>query len=606
MTASSRVHWWTTLALAGVGGLLLAVILGPRRLLPVLPRAAEDGNILRIACLQRLLPDPHVRTFPLPAQNQFILGLWEPLIECDPETGQPRPAAAESWAWSEDRLVLTLKLRADGRWSNGEPVTAQDFVRGWRRLLRQNTETASTLFPLKNAEAFHRGQTQDPAAVGVTAVDDRTLRLTLAGVRSTLVSELADPLLAPMHESTAAVLKAQEFWRHPEKLIGNGAFCLERAGLEGFRLRASPHYHGRAAVRLAGAEFIRVDNPSMAQLLVAAGRVDMTAPVPSGGPAEAPTARCVTEAIEMPLLVTALDLNVSHGPLQDLRVRRALSLALDRAGSIPTQDSENMVPAFAWVPDMPGRPGLALLHENAAEARHLLAEAGYPGGQGFPVLVVPVAPAWPRYAYLQAWTERWYRELGIRTYLAFDKDLERKQRMATGEYDIFYNGLLATVPDAGDMLATFTLPGVYNATHWENSEVNRLIALADCKVGSERLALLEQVERTVMDAVPTIPTMFERRRTLLAIEVDGWYADPLGRQSLKRLAIRPLPHDHPVGGGGDRYEPGSPLDRLSARLAVLGSALADRLAGIAWFPAVGCTLVAGRFPGRLVPLHAPE
>ena len=547
MTASSRVHWWTTLALAGVGSLLLAVFLGPRRSLPVMPRAAGDGNVLRIACIQRLMPDPHVRTFPLPAQNQFILGLWEPLIECDPETGQPRPAAAESWEWSEDRLVLTLKLRADGRWSNGEPVKAQDFVRGWRRLLHQSMELASTLFPLKNAEAFYRGQVTDPAKVGVTAVDDRTLRLTLAGVRSTLVSELADPLLAPMHESTAAVLKEQGFWRHPEKLLGNGAFSLERAGPEGFRLRASPHYHDRAAVRLAGAEFIRVDNPSMAQLLVAAGRVDMMAPVQSGDPAEAPTNRCVTEASEMALQVTTLDLNVTHGPLQDLRVRRALSLALDRAGSIQAQDSENVVPAFAWVPDMPGRPGLTLLKENAAEARRLLAEAGYPGGRGFPVLVLPVAPAWPRYSYVQTWTERWYRELGIRTYLAFDKDLERRRRMASDEYDIFYNGLLATVPDAGDMLATFALPAVYNATHWESPEVNRLLALADCKAGPERLALLEQVERTVMDAVPTIPTMFARRRTLLAIEVDGWYADPFGRQSLKRLSIRPLPHDHPVG-----------------------------------------------------------
>jgi oligopeptide transport system substrate-binding protein len=399
------------------------------------------------------------------------------------------------------------------------------------------------LFPLENAKAFHRGQSQDPASVGVTAVDDRTLRLTLAGVRSTLVSELADPLLSPMHESTAAVLKAYSFSRHPENLIGNGAFCLERADSEVFRLRASPYYHDRAAVRLAGAEFIRADNMSMAQLLVAAGRADMMAPVQRRDPMEAPTDRRVTVANEMALQVSTLDLNVTHGPLQDLRVRCALSLALDRAGAIQAEDSENIVPAFAWVPDMPGRPGLNLLREDATEARRLLAAAGYPGGRGFPVLVMPVAPAWPRYAYLQKWTERWYHVLGIRTYLAYDLDLDRKERMASGEYDVYHNGLMATVPDAGDMLATFVQTGVYNATRWENPEVNRLLALAACKAGPERLALLEQVERIVMNAVPTIPTMFERRCTLLATEVDGWYADPLGRQSLKRLSIRsPLEH----------------------------------------------------------------
>jgi len=547
MTASSGVHWRITLALAGVGGFLLAVFLGPRRSLPVLPRAGGDENILRVACIQRLEPDPHLRTFPLPAQNQCILSLWEPLIECDPETGRPQPAAAESWSWSEDRQVLTLTLRADGRWSNGEPVTAHDFVRGWRRLLQQKMDAASTLFPLKNAEAFHRGQITDPALVGLAAVDDRTLRLTLAGVRSTLVAELADPLLAPLHASTPAVLKDQAYRRHPEKLISNGAFCLERAGPEGLRLRASPYYHGRSAVHLAGAEFIRADNLSMAQLLVAAGRVDMMSPLRGGEPGEPPTDREVTEASEMALMITTLDLNVTHGPLRDLRVRRALALALDRAASIEPDDRKNMVPAFAWVPDMPGRPGLTLLRENAPEARRLLAEAGYPGGRGFPVLSLPVSPTTPGYSYLQAWTEQWYRVLGIRTYLAFDRDSERQQRKASGDYDVFFNGLLATVPDAGDLLGTFAQPDVYNASHWANPEVNRLLALADGKAGPERLALLEQVERIVMDAVPTIPTMFDRRRTLLANEVQGWYADPLARQSLKRLSIRPLSPDYRAG-----------------------------------------------------------
>ena len=206
------------------------------------------------------------------------------------------------------------------------------------------------------------------------------------------------------------------------------------------------------------------------------------------------------------------------------------------------------MPAFAWVPDMPGRPGLTLLREDAAEARRLLAEAGYPGGRDFPVLVLPVTPAWDGYNYLQAWTERWYRELGVRTYLAFDTDTDRKQRFASGDYDIFYNGLLATVPDAGDMLMTFALPGVYNATRWESPEVTQLISRAEKKEGAERRALLDQAERIVMDEVPTIPTMFEQRRTLLAIEVGGWYADPLGRQSLKNLSIRTLPVERPATG----------------------------------------------------------
>jgi len=527
--------------MSGLGGLMLAVFLGPKRGLPVSPRAPGDEKVLRIAYTQQLLPDPHRRSFPSSAQNQFILALWEPLIECDPVTGQPRPAAAESWEWSGDRRTLTMKLRADGRWSNGDPVTAQDFVRGWRRLVHQGIDRASVLFPVRNAEAVHRGKMPGDENLGVKAVDDGTLRITLMGVRSTFLAELADPLLVPVHESMDTVLKEQAFWLHPEKLVGNGAFQLEQARADGYRLNASPHYRDKAEVQLSGVQFVRVGSMGIAQLLAAAGQVDVLSPIPGNDPARLPTTRCLTEESELALVVSTLDLNVTRGPLQDLRVRRALSLALDRAGSIQPDDRENMVPAFAWVPDMPGRPGLTLLREDAAEARRLLAEAGYPDGRGFPVLVMPVVPAWRGYTYLQAWTERWYRELGIRTYLAYEKDDERKARMKSGDYDVFYNGLQATVPDAGDLLGTFAMPGVYNATRWENPTVTKLLAVADNKTGAERLALLEQAERMVMDEVPTIPTMFEQRRTLLAVEVGGWYADPLGRQLLKHLSIRAMP-----------------------------------------------------------------
>jgi oligopeptide transport system substrate-binding protein len=537
MTATSRAHWWATLALSGVGALLLLGFLGPREALPVQSRPAGDEGVLRVAYSQALQIDPHRRSFPIPVQNLILLGLWEPLIECDPETGQPQPAAAESWEWSSDRRTLTLKLRPDGRWSNGDRVTAHDFVRGWRRLLQQNMELAAILYPLKNAEAFNMGQIKDPAEVGVEAVDDLTLRLKLAGVRSTLVTELADPLLAPLHASTEAVLQDYRYCSEPEKLVTNGAFALQRATAEGFRLRPSAFFRDRAHVKLGGAEFVKVDGWRMGRLLLAAGKVDLLAPA-FGDEKTLPTSRRVVSTSEMELTVTALDLNVTRGPLQDVRVRRALSLALDREAPLRLSDEERMVPAFAWVPDMPGRPGLKLLREDADEARRLLAEAGYPGGRGFPVLYLPISVRWRGYSFFQTWTDRWYHELGIRTYVGYERDELRPQRKKSGDYDIFFNGLQATVPDAGDMLSTFAIPGMFSGSHWEDEEVKRLLLEADRVTGAERLALLEQAERRVMDAVPTIPTMFERRRTFLAEEVQGWYADPLGRQSLRRLSIR--------------------------------------------------------------------
>lgn len=538
MTPTSRIPWWMAFAMSGAAVLMLAVFLGPRQRLPVLPRPAADADVLRVAYVQALVPDPHRRGFPLSTQNQFTLCLWEPLIECDPETGSPLPAAAAGWFWSDDRRTLTVKLRRDGRWSNGDAVTARDFVRSWRRLLHRGADEASVLFPVENAEKFHREKPGGAGDLGLEAVDDYTLRIRLAAVRSTFVAELADPLLSPLHENAEAVLKERRYLSDPGALVTNGAFRLARAHAEGYRLTLNEHFHGRSAVRLAGVDYVWADNARMARLLVAAGRADLMAPVPGGAPVALPTARCLTEESEMAMVVTTLDLNVTRGPLADLRVRRALALAMNRAGSIRDRDVDRLVPAYAWVPDMPGRPGLSLLREDADEARRLLAEAGYPGGRGFPILIMPMSVRDANYGYWQAWTERWHRELGIRTYLAFQTETERKDRMRTGDYDVFPSGLIATVPDAGDMLGSFAVPEIFNATRWDSPEIKRLLAEANNTTGLERLQRLEQIERLAMAAVPTIPMMFERRRTLLSIDVEGWYADPLGRQALKRLALR--------------------------------------------------------------------
>ena len=547
MTTSPRIPWWMAFAMAGAGVLMLAVFLAPRNDLPVQPRAPEDRDVLRVAYAQALTPDPHRWMFFQPPQNQLILSLWEPLIECDPETGQPQPAAAESWRWSDDRLTLTLKLRADGRWSNGDPVTARDYVRSWQRLVGQELDWCAALFPVKNAEAIHRGEISDMTALGVEAVDDLTLRISLHAVRSTFVAELADPLLVPLHESSLSVLQEQRFFRAPEQLVSNGAFRLVKAGADGFRLGVSPHYRDRASLRLAGLEFVRADNFAMARLLLAVGRVDIANPPAAGVPSGLPTRRCVTEATEMSLRVNSLDLNVARGPLRDVRVRRALALALRRTAAIPASDADRNVPAYSWVPDLPGRPALAVMREDAAEARRLLAEAGYPGGRDFPVLILPVNLRRDNYAYLQTWTDQWYRELGVRTYLALETNDGRKQRMDTGEFDVALNGIIATVPDAGDLLSVFAYPERFNLPSWRNPEFTRLMTEANQKAGIERLAILEHFERRVLEEVPTIPMLFERRRTLLAIEVAGWYPDPLGRQALKRLAIEPVEHEAHAG-----------------------------------------------------------
>lgn len=524
-----------SLALLVLGGGLALVFLGPRESLPGVGRGAQEQNVLRIVYTQALRPDPHVRMLPLSTYNQFIFSLWEPLVECDPLTGDPQPAAAASWAWSDDHRLLTLRLRPDGRWSNGDPVTAHDFVRAWHRLLRARIDVAYTLFPVKNAEAYHRGQRERPEAVGLRALDDLTLQVELDQPRTTLLAELSDPLLAPLHHSTERVLADRSFYEQPAALVTNGPFRLRRANADGYRLEANPVYHGQTGVRLAGVQFIRANNSTMGSLLISAGKADLMPSVNLSAERIWPTRRAMAVESELSLGVVGNYFNVTRGPLRDLRVRRALALALNREELIEAEDRSRMVPAWSWVPDMPGRPGLVLFREDAAEARRLLAEAGYPEGNGFPVLRMAL-PLWMEgNPYPAACGERWFKELGIRTYVAYESPAKRNERINAGDYDVIYGGLIATVPDPADLLTSFTMPAEYSETKWRDEETIRLMAAANHKTGAERLALVEQAERRAMAAVPVVPLMFERRHTLRATEVRGWYSDPLARQSPKRL-----------------------------------------------------------------------
>jgi oligopeptide transport system substrate-binding protein len=541
MNPKPRFHWWTSLVLLAAGGLLALVFGGRRTGLPVVPRAPGDTNVLRVAYVQDLRPDPHEWTLPFPTYNHFVLSLWEPLVECDPATGQPQPAAAASWNLSADGLILTLKLRSDGRWSNGDRVTAGDFVRGWHRLLGRNMDVAQTLFFLKNAEAYNQGRIKDPQTVGVHAVDDQTLRVELAQARTNVVAELANPLLVPLHASTEGVLAEAAYYRAPTRLLTNGPFRLVAADADGYRMEPSEYFHGRDGIRLAGVQFVRTDNAWLARLMVAAGVIDLVSPALNPEDRPLPTHRPVFSKSELVLAVSSLDFNVTRGPLRDLRVRRALALALNRVETIRQFGQGRLVPAWSWVPGMPGREGLTLLHEDAAEARRLLADAGYPGGRGFPVLRMALTIQSKSDPFPPAWTESWFQQLGIRTHISYEPMDLRAHRLAAGDYDVLYGTLIATVPDAADMMSGFQWPLEYSNTKWLDQEMIALLTQADSQTGVERRAILEQAERRLMAAVPAVPVTFTRRQALLADDLRGWYEDPLGRQSIRRLWLARTP-----------------------------------------------------------------
>jgi oligopeptide transport system substrate-binding protein len=541
MTMNQRFQLRISLVLLVLGGLMAVVYFGPRENLSVITRRPEDRNVLRVAYTQLLLPDPHWPNAPAPTQEQFILSLWEPLVAYDPATSRPLPAAARSWVWSPDRLTLTLTLRPDARWSNGDPVKAEDFVRAWLQLLRQKGRVSDTLFALRNSVPYSRGTLKEPNAVGVHALDDFTLRVELDHQRASFVVELADPCLSPLHVTSEKVIGDHAYFGRPSALITNGPFRLVQANYDGFRLETSRFYHERSDVRLAGIQFVRVANPGVASYLAAAGIVDLISPRPYGPLKKNLTAREISLENETGLGVTAIYFNVTRGALQDFRVRRALALALDRTEANARFSDAEMTPAWSWVPNIPGREALCLLEEDTGEARRLLASAGYPAGKGFPILRMSLPRSRRDDPFPKAWTERWFQELGVRTYITYEPQVAWAQRLKTGDFDATYGTVFATVPDAGDLLSVFQQSADTSLSKWSDQRVVALLKTADRAVGEDRRAALEKAERLAMSGLEAVPVLFDQWQTLFASDVQGWYADPLGRQLLKRLWLNADP-----------------------------------------------------------------
>ncbi|HND62785.1 MAG TPA: peptide ABC transporter substrate-binding protein, partial [Opitutaceae bacterium] len=312
--------------------------------------ADRGGAMLRIS--QRNEPtdlDPALATLP---DDFFILrALSEGLVAPDPAGGTPVPAAAESWTVSADGRTYTFHLRPDGRWSDGEPVTADDFVASYRRLLTPATAAPKTaLFDLvRGARDFAAGVTSDFDTVGFKATDPQTLVVTLERPAPRFLHYAASGPWLPANPR--AVARFGRTWTRAGNFVGNGPFTLvEWSPHQRIVVRKNPAYHDAARVLLDGIQFVAFDNGDAEERAFRSGQVDVTMAVPFSK-LDAYQRDQPDEVHRAPLAETRyLAFNTTKAPLNDVRVRRALSLALDRTRLVERvvrggqEAAERMVP----------------------------------------------------------------------------------------------------------------------------------------------------------------------------------------------------------------------------------------------------------------------
>ena len=478
--------------------------------------------------------DPHLASI---LSDQLIVNtLFEGLTLLDERTTNPLPAAAEKWSVSADGLVWTFRLREGLHWSNGDPLGAEDFVQAWRRILSPEfaAENAWYLFALKNAEAFNSKKEPDAAKVGIAAPDVRTLVLTLERPTPYLPALVSMPAWFPVNPRALARFGAMEkrstAWTRPGNLVSNGAFMLaEWKPNARILLHKNPRHREAAQNRLERVIFFPIENPDVEEREFRAGQLHVTFNLPVTKIAAWRKQDPAKLRADPTLQVNFLRFNTSRPPLNDPRVRRALSLAIDRDALARSVLQGSREPARALTP--PGTGGYtarAGVPTNVEEARQLFAAAGHAGGKDFPVIDIQCRndEIMPKLA--EALQQMWQRELGIRTTIS---QLEQKtwiQNMQTLNYGISTAAWTADFPDPVTFLGMFTENSAYNWTGWKHPDYEKALAAAATTADPQaRYELLQQAEALLLTESPIAPLHFGAQTYLIDPAVKGWEPAPL-------------------------------------------------------------------------------
>jgi len=506
-------------------------------------RGIRDQVLYRSLSFDIAELDPHLIS-SLPAIN-VTSALFEGLVAEDPADLRPVPGVAESWEISPDALTYTFHLRANARWSNGESVTAQDFVASCRRALTPALGASNLEFidPVSNARAYHLGQITDFAQVGITAPDARTLRIQLEHPAPYFLSLLTHPVWFPVYlpaiEKSGSATARDNRWTRPATFVGNGPFTLKEWNPGTLILaEKSPTYWDAAKVRLRAIRFVPATSVDTEERAFRGGQLHITEALPLAR-LDAYRREKDPALTVSPFLDTYFyRLNVTRPVLNEAKVRRALSLAVDRRAINDTILRGEQRAAFSFVPpnSLPGYTPPTLAMSDPITARALLSEAGYPGGKGLPPFELLINISGNHQMIAEAVQAMWRHELGIDVRIVSMENSAALEQRRTLAYQILRSDWAADYPDPKAFLDIFGSDAESNHTGWKNATYDALLAQADHTADSAaRFALLQRAETILLEESPLIPIYHLSTIRLVHPAVKGWYPTLLDHHPYKHV-----------------------------------------------------------------------
>jgi ABC-type oligopeptide transport system substrate-binding subunit len=504
------------------------------------PAVAE--TVLRIANIAEPESlDPHKTVGE--AMPNILRNLFEGLVVLDPK-GNVAPGVAESWSVSEDGLSYRFKLRANAKWSNGDPVTAGDFVFSFRRMEDPRTvaRIVEVLYPIKNAEEVNTDKL-DVTALGVAAPDERTLEITLKAPTPYFLQVLTIEQAMPVHEKT---VRLGEDWVKPGKMVSNGAYMLEDwKPSSHIRLVKNPNYWNAGKVAIDAVVFDPTENLATVLKRYRAGEFDI---IINGLPNDQLgwlKQNMPKELHLAPLaFVTYYVFNTTRPRFNDQRVRQALAMAIDREVLVEKVTRGGELPAYGIVPDgianyISQKASWAKMSQADREAAaiKLMTEAGY--GPRKPLNVrLTYATSESRKQIAIAIAAMW-KKLGVNVELVNVEQKVRIANMRQGDFEIGASGWLADNDDARDFLFSWqTSTKEQNYARFSNQEYDRLMDAASVTGdASKRAQLLGQAEQVLLREMPVLPIYFNVAKNLVSTRVKGWEDNLFNITYVKNLSL---------------------------------------------------------------------
>ncbi len=491
--------------------------------------------------------DPHIVT-GVP-EHHILTALFEGLVTKNPETLEPEPGVAESWDISEDGMTYTFHLRNNAKWSNGDPVTAEDFRWSWQRAISPllGSEYSYMYYPIENAEAYNLGNEPDFSKVGVSVLDDYTIQVKLNSPTPYFLQLLDHYSMFPVHRATVekfgSATDRLSQWAREGNIVTNGAFALTEWKINShLRVEKSPLYWDADKVKLNAIVFYPTENLVTEERMFRDGQLHRTE--------EIPLEKIKTYQAEQPEITHIAPwigsyfymLNTTREPLTDVRVRKALAMAVDRALIADTVTQGVYRASTALVP--PGTVGYSpphLFDYDPEQARQLLAEAGYPDGQGFPPIDILYNTHEDHRKIAVAIQQMFMQNLNIQVNLVNQEWKVYLDSHNNMNYDISRRGWIGDYVDPYTFLSMYITDGGNNKTGFSNARYDEIVLKeAPAELDRDkRYALYHEAETILLENMPILPIFTYQYKHLFTTSVKGMPDNIMGYYNYKYVYLEP-------------------------------------------------------------------